>query len=111
MSTISSNLASGTTDLAISGLASGFDWQSLVSQLVQVERAPEQLLQAQQATIQQQNTALGTIESELATFQSDVNTLSDPSFFDSRTASSSDTTKASATAAAGTPLGTYAFNV
>jgi len=32
---------STNTNLALSGLASGFDWQSLVSQLIQVERSPE----------------------------------------------------------------------
>ena len=35
-------------NLSLSGLASGFDWQTLVSELANVERAPEQLLQAQQ---------------------------------------------------------------
>lgn len=111
MSTISTNLASGTTNLAISGLASGFDWQSLVSQLVQVERQPEQLLQAQQTTLQQKNTALSTIATELTTFQNDITTLNAPSFFDSRTASSSDSSLANASVTAGAPLGTYTFDV
>ena len=102
---------SGTSSLAISGLASGFDWQSLVSQLVQVERAPETQLQNQQSTIQQQNNALGSIKTELSVLQNAVNVLKDPSFFGSRTALSSDTTLASATAAAGTAVGAYSFTV
>ena len=111
MTSVSSSSASGSTDLAISGLASGFDWQSLVSQLVQVQRDPETLLEKQQSTMQTQNTALGSIQSALQTLQSDVTTLSNPSFFDSVTATSSNTSLATATAAQGTAPGTYSFDV
>jgi flagellar hook-associated protein 2 len=111
MSTSATSSSTGTSSLAISGLASGFDWQSLVSQLVQVQRAPETQLESQQSVLQQQNNALGSIKTELSVLQGDVTTLNDPSFFDSRTAASSDSTLASATAAAGTTAGTYAFNV
>jgi flagellar hook-associated protein 2 len=111
MTSVSSGSVTGSTDLAISGLASGFDWQSLVSQLVQVQRAPETLLENQQATMQTQNTALGSIQTALQTLQNDVTTLSDPSFFDSVTATSSDTTLATATAAQGTAPGAYNFDV
>ena len=99
------------TNLAISGLASGFDWQSLVTQLVTLQRAPEQQLQAQQSTLQQQNIALGSLKTELGLLQNRVSVLQDPSFFDSRLATASDTTLATATAAAGTTLGTYSFDV
>ena len=92
-------------------MASGFDWQSLVSQLAQVERAPQTRLQAQQYLLQQQNNALSSIKTELSVLQNAVTVLKDPSFFDSRTAASSDATLASASAAAGTAQGTYSFNV
>jgi len=111
MTSVSSASTTGSTDLAISGLASGFDWQSLISQLVQVQRAPETLLENQQGTMQTQNTALGNIKTALTTLQGDVTTLSDPSFFDSVTATSSDTALATATAAEGTAPGTYSFDV
>jgi flagellar hook-associated protein 2 len=111
MATTATSSTSGTASLAISGLASGFDWQSLVSQLVEVERAPETRLQSQQSIILQQNNALGSIKTELSVLQNAVALLKDPSFFDSRTAASSDATLASATAAAGTAMGTYSFNV
>ena len=108
---MSSTSATGTSSLAISGLASGFDWQSLVSQLVEVERAPETRLQNQQTTLQQQNNALTSIKTELTVLQNAVTVLKDPSFFDSRTAVTSDATLATASAAAGTAAGTYSFNV
>ncbi len=111
MASVSSTSSGTTTDLAIAGLASGFDWQSLVTQLVQADRAPEQVLQTQQSTLQQQNQALSSIKTELGVLQNSVTTLKDPSLFDSRTATPSDSTLASATAAAGTALGTYSFSV
>jgi flagellar hook-associated protein 2 len=109
MSSVSSSTSSSS--VAIAGLASGFDWQSLVSQLVQVERAPETQLQAQQDTLGQQNIALGSIQTELGVFQNAAAVLKDPTFFDSRTATPSDSTLASATADAGTTIGSYSFNV
>jgi flagellar hook-associated protein 2 len=111
MATTATSSTSGSTSLAISGLASGFDWQSLVSQLAQVERAPETQLQNQQSILQQRNNALSSIKTELSVLQNAAIVLKDPSFFDSRTAASSDATLANASAAAGTALGTYSFNV
>ena len=112
MTSVSSSSSTVTpSDLAIAGLASGFDWQSLVSQLVQAQRAPETLLENQQTKMQTQNTALGTILTALQTLQADVTTLSSPSFFDSVTATSSDPTLATATAAQGTTPDTYSFDV
>lgn len=111
MTSVSSGSVTGSTNLAISGLASGFDWQSLVSQLVQVQRAPETLLENQQSRMQTQNTALGSIQTALQTLQNDLTTLSNPSFFDSVAATSSDTTLATATAAQGTAPGAYNFDV
>lgn len=100
-----------TSNLAISGLASGFDWQSVVSQLVSLERSPQYQLQAQQSALAQQNIALGAIKTDLGALQNAVTVLKDPTFFDSRNATSSSTTLASATAAAGTTVGSYSFNV
>ena len=100
-----------SSNLAISGLASGFDWQSLVTQLVALERSPERLLQAQQNILGQQNIAFGGIKTELGVLQNAVTVLKDSTFFDSRTATPSDAARASATAAAGTTVGTYSFNV
>src|SRR5258708_29350531 len=100
-----------STNLAVSGLASGFDWQSLVSQIITVERAPETTLRTHQSTIQQQNNAFSSIVTQLNVLKNDVNTLKDPSLFDSRQASVSDSTVASATADSGAPQGSYIFNV
>ncbi len=98
-------------NLSLSGLASGFDWQTLVSELANVERAPEQLLQAQQSTMNQQNSAWGSIQSLLSTLQTRVDALKDPTLFDSRTTQAANTTVASASVTSGAPLGNYTFDI
>ncbi len=97
--------------MAISGLASGFDWQSLVTQLIQVERAPETRMRTEQSTIQQKNNAYSSIVTELNVLSNDIDTLKDPTLFGSRTTSVSDSTKATAQAATGTAQGSYAFQI
>jgi flagellar hook-associated protein 2 len=95
----------------LSGLASGLDWTSIINEMVAAEQAPETQMEAQQTTLQTENTSYQTIGTDLTTLQKDVTTLMDPSFFDSRTASSGTPSVASATAAAGTPLGSYTFKI
>lgn len=98
-------------DLGVSGLASGFDWRSVVDQLAEVERAPQTLLKRQQTTLNSVNNAYSTAKTYLTALQTKVDALKESSLFDSRTASSSDTTVATATADGGTPLTKYTFAV
>ena len=98
-------------DLGISGLASGFDWRSLVEQLAQAERTPQTRLKSDQSDMAQRNSAYGAIKTQLTTLQSTITALNDPTLYDSRLAQTSDATAATATAAKGAPLGTYSFNV
>jgi flagellar hook-associated protein 2 len=107
----SSNESSTASSLAISGLASGMDWTTIVQELAQAERAPETQWEAQQTTIGTENAAYATITSDLTTLQTDAETLVDPSFFDSVTASSSNSTVATASVASGTPPGNYTFDI
>ena len=107
-STASSSLASS---LAVTGLASGMDWSTLITALANAERTPEVQWQQQQTTANDQNSAFGTISSDLTTLQADVKTLQDPTFYDSRAAQTSDSTIATATAASGATIGTYSFNI
>jgi flagellar hook-associated protein 2 len=97
--------------LALSGLASGIDWTSIVNELVTVERAPETQMKSEQTTDQQKNTAYQGIGTKLTALASDITSLSDPSFFDNRTTAVSNSSVATATAASGAPLGNYTFKV
>jgi flagellar hook-associated protein 2 len=103
--------SSSTSSLALSGLASGIDWTNIINDMVAAESAPITQWQAQQATLNTQDTAYQTIGTDLTNLQSDVTTLTAPGFFQSATASSSDSSVATATAQSGTPLGTYTFSV
>src|SRR5947199_8905922 len=94
----------------VAGLASGFDWQSMVSQLSDVERAPERQLQSQQSILQQRNSAYGTITSELTSLKTYADALKDPQLFKSRVSLVGDSTVATASADASAALGTYTFN-
>ena len=103
--------SSTSSSLALSGLASGIDWTSIVNDLVAAERAPETQMRAQQAADQQEVAAYKSIGASTTTLNDDVTALADPTLFDSRTASVSDSSVASATAATGTPLGSYSFDI
>jgi flagellar hook-associated protein 2 len=87
------------------------DWKSLVDQLAQVERAPQSRLRIEQNKIENRNNAFGSIKTQMSVLKNRVDTLKDPAFFDSRTASSSDSTVLSATVGSGAAIGTYAFNI
>src|SRR6185436_15768114 len=98
-------------DLGLSGLASGFDWKSLISQLIAVERTPEDRLRSQQSVLQQRNNAYGSIKTQLGVLQNRLANLKDPTFFNSRTASAADSAVASSTASSTASAGSYSFSI
>ncbi|MDX1952937.1 MAG: flagellar filament capping protein FliD [Verrucomicrobiota bacterium] len=98
-------------DLGVSGLASGFDWRSLVDQLVDVERTPQKRLRQEQNLIQQRNNAYTSIKTQLSLLQSRIEDLQKPELFGSRTTSSSDEDVATLSASAGALLGSFSINV
>src|ERR1043166_4245292 len=97
-------------DLSLSGLASGFDWKTVVNQLVDVERTPEKRLSADQNAIQQRNNAYGAIKTQLTVLQARVDTLADSSLYESRGTQVDDSAVASATVGVGAPLGRFTFD-
>lgn len=109
--TTTSNASSTAQSLAISGLASGMNWTSIVTELGNAERAPETQWQQQQTTIATENSAYSTITTDLTTLQTDAQNLLDPSFFNQVTATSSDSSVASASVSSGAPIGNYAFDI
>ena len=104
-------MATTGVDLSLSGLASGLDWKTLVQELANAERSPETQWQSHQADINLQNSVFGQIKTQLSTLQTDVQALKDPTLYNSRTAQSSDSTLATATATTGGTLGSFSFNV
>jgi flagellar hook-associated protein 2 len=98
-------------DLSISGLATGFDWKSVVTQLANAERAPETIWKNNQTRINGKNAAFDRIKTFLSNLQTDLKSLKDPSLYNSRAASSSDSTLATATAGTSAATGTFSFNI
>jgi flagellar hook-associated protein 2 len=78
------------TAVTFSGLASGIDTSSLVTQLVAAERSPVNAIVSQQSDLNTQKSIVGSLSSALAAFGTAVQGLSLPSEVQPRTASSSD---------------------
>ncbi|MGC2110497.1 MAG: flagellar filament capping protein FliD [Candidatus Korobacteraceae bacterium] len=109
-STISSIL--GNVNDAFSGKTSGIDVGTVVSELMQVERQPEAVLQQQQATIASQTSALTTITGQMTTLYNSVNALKDfTGVFTQNTAASSDDAIVSASADSTAVAGTHSVTV
>ena len=90
-------MATGT--ITASGVGSGIDINSLVSQLVAAQRqGPEQLLTDRENTLDDQISALGKLKSALSTFQDSLSSLSTADAFLIYGATSSNTAVATASA-------------
>lgn len=78
------------TAVTFAGLASGLDTSSLVTQLVNAERAPATAIASRQSDLTSQKTIVGNLSTALAALGTAVKALSLPSATQPRTASSSD---------------------
>jgi len=87
---------------------SGLDVQSTVDQLMQAAEAPEQLMQQQQNTLDQQASAFNDLSSKLSDLDSKLTTLGDfTGALNARSASSSDSSLVTATAAGQATTGNH----
>jgi len=101
---------SGSTSGTISSLGSGsgLDLSGLLTKLVDAEKAPQQaIIDQKTATTNASISALGTLQSKLAAFQSALANLKDTSDFNTKTATASDTSLFSATAVTTADVGSY----
>ena len=97
--------------LALSGLASGFDWKSIVDQLIEVSRAPQNRMRREQSANATKTSALNDVKSLLSSLKSSLSSLSSTEALQKKSATFRDsTTDWSATASANSPSGTYNFN-
>lgn len=95
-----------------SGIGSGLDINSIVSQLVSAERAPqENRLTSKEALIQARLSAYGSLKSALSTFQTSLSSLTNADTFSKRSATSSDTSIFTATSTTSAAAGTYTVQV
>ena len=95
----------------LSGLASGFDWQSMVDQLTELERAPQRRMRSDQAEISKKQSTLNSLTSELNSLKTKLEALSTGDIFDQRSLTNSDDTVATASTSSSGLVGTYNLQV
>ncbi|MEZ5277737.1 MAG: flagellar filament capping protein FliD [Opitutaceae bacterium] len=99
-------------DLSLSGLASGFDWKTVVDQLIAVERVPQNRVRSEKSQNTTELGALADLKTRLTELQDTAKGLNESALYDRRATSlSNEDLNWTAGAADGTPAGTYSFSV
>ena len=93
------------------GLGSGLDVDSIVKQLVAIERRPIEALAAQKTTLQEKLSSFGLLQSYTVNIQDAVAVLAKPGLWQQTTASSADKTSVSATSSGTAVPGNYSVEV
>jgi flagellar hook-associated protein 2 len=104
-------MSTTTPAISFSGLASGIDTSSVITSLVTQEQAPITQLQTEETNYNNALTDWQQVNTDLSSLQTAANTLTQPGTFTAATASSSNTSVASITAAAGAQIGQHSLTV
>lgn len=97
--------------LSSAGLGSNLPIESMISQLMALEQKPLTTLDKKVASFQSKLSALGTVKSAMATFQTAAKGLSDIGKFMAVSAKVGDSTVASANAGSTATIGSYSLEV
>jgi flagellar hook-associated protein 2 len=98
--------------MATTGVGSGFlDVNSVVAQLMTIERRPLTLLQSKEAKLNTQVSAYGTLSSALSSFQTAMSGLGDLTKFKVFSAASTDETVLTASASSSAAAGSHSVEV
>lgn len=98
--------------LQLSGLASNFDWKSLVDQLSELERAPVTRLETEKRSNTLRSSALSDLGTKLEALRTASSALSGVGVFSARKTSSSASSGAwTSSAEVGSAIGSYEINV
>ena len=72
------------SDLRLTGLASGMDWQPIVDKLLELEAIPKTRLESQKAENEAKVSDLGVLKSQLDTLKGAASALQNSDLFNSR---------------------------
>jgi flagellar hook-associated protein 2 len=98
--------------MALSGLASGFDWKSIVDQLIEVSRAPQNRMRTEKTANASKSNAINELKGLVSTFKSSLTSLvSEEALFKKSSTFKDTATNWTASAAKETPAGEYKFNL
>lgn len=100
-----------TGSISSLGVGSGIDLNSLLTQLVNLERQPIQQIQTRSASFTTKLSALGNLKSALSNLQTAAKTLNTTANFGAFKTAVGDTTVASATATSSAAAGSYSVEV
>lgn len=96
----------------LAGLASGFDWRSMIDQLMAVERIPQQRLREDQSDNTEMRDALELLETKMDKLKTTMSAFDDSALYNAKSTSlSDDTLGIVAEAATSTVEGNYEINV
>lgn len=95
----------------VSGLMSGLDTESIISQMMTIERRPIMLLQQQEAAYQSKISAFGALKGVLAELQTAASALTETDLFAGFSASSGNTSVLTASASDTAVAGSYQVTV
>src|SRR5919205_723223 len=105
-------MATSVSTINFGGLASGLDTNTIVDQLMSIERQPETRVKTQQAQVQQKKTDLQSIEDALKDLQFAAEDLKSPTLWlDTQSVDVNDPTKIVATRTGGAGTGGYSVSV
>jgi len=93
------------------GIGSGLDIESVITQLVAVERAPVTKLQTEATSLQTKLSTYGKLQSGMAALRDAASALTRPSTWNATFGASSDTTSVAVTTSASTLPGSYSIEV
>ncbi|MFZ5826806.1 MAG: flagellar filament capping protein FliD [Bacillota bacterium] len=99
------------SNLSLGGLVSGMNTESLIRQIMELERAKLTSKESQRSQLAARQKAWSDVRSSLSTLRTKVDSLRLPFTFRSRTATLTDPSVASVTASTGALLTTYSLSV
>ena len=102
---------SGVGRISSAGLGSGLDVNSIVTQLMQIERAPLNGLQTQASAFNSRLSTLGRLQSNYAALRDKANALLSPNLWNGTTASATDATALRVATSSTAVAGSYAIAV
>jgi len=96
----------------VAGIASGFDWRTMVDQLIAIERFPQNRMREEQDTNRDKLSDLSTLETKLGNLKTSLADFRDSALFNSKTVSlSQDALSITATAGTSAGIGNYSVNI
>src|SRR4051794_41084579 len=99
------------SSISFTGLASGFDSNSVITALVAAERSPVTALQTKQSQVKTQLSTLGDLISKLQSMSTTLGNLDSDTDLASLSGTTSDSTRADISAVAGASSGSYSLHV